>query len=152
MQNQKLALLRAALTDNVQGIGPVRNADIYGAMIDSPWLSITPDMVQKEGLSNSLSATNPSLETSAGYISPRDANLITTFGIPSEYTDVFTQDPYTFKDPEFASKDQKNATIEGVAGPVSDPNEYNDIKKRADKTAKKKITFEDLVLKSKGIE
>jgi thioredoxin-related protein len=91
----------------------------------------------------------PRTKTEKGYLSANDLNTITKLGIPSEYTEVFTND----KIPNYTVTENQLAAMKyGSAGPVADAEEYEDIKKRADKTAKKKLTFRDLVLKSKGIE
>jgi hypothetical protein len=88
------------------------------------------------------------IDTEKGPISVNDLNAITKLGIPAEYTEVFTQEEL----PDNFTGNQYVASVLGSAGPVADAEEYEDIKKRADKTAKKKLTFRDLVLKSKGIE
>jgi hypothetical protein len=88
------------------------------------------------------------IDTEKGPISVNDLNVITKLGIPAEYTEVFTQE----KLPNNFTENQYVANLLGAAGPVADAEEYEDIKKRADKTAKKNLTFRDLVLKSKGIE
>ena len=175
---RSLQLLPYAYADNVSGFGPVVNADVYNAMIaESPWynMGITPQETIKQaqkGSANlgSLPSTEsnynykeltgpwglihnwqdfPRTKTEKGYLSANDLNTITKIGIPSEYTEVFTND----KIPNYTVTENQLAAMKyGSAGPVADAEEYEDIKKRADKTAKKKLTFRDLVLKSKGIE
>jgi hypothetical protein len=158
---RKLNLLQIRLNtpENVSGVGPVRNADIYASMMEkSPWLGIRSYMeedIQPYGMTpktgtlgvNEETSTEPVIKTPAGYISVNDANKITTYGIPAEYTETFTQKPwvdYDFILPglnkvQYAK--QKNASENAVAGPVSDGEEYADLKERADKTAKKKFNI-----------
>lgn len=133
---------------NISGIGPVRNADIYASLINSPWLEIGAKHYLGGNLTSMMSK-NPKIWTPEGYISQKDANLITMYGIPSEYTKDFVQDPFFMGEEEFSTKRQRDASYYKNAGPVKDSEEYADIKKRADKTAKKEMTFEELVKKSK---
>lgn len=164
---RKLNLLQIRLNtpENVSGVGPVRNADIYASMMEkSPWLGIRSYMeedIQPYGMTPKAGpnkSTEPVIKTPAGYISVNDANKITTYGIPAEYTEAFTQEPWVDYDFILPGQNkvqyakQKNASENAVAGPVSDGEEYADLKERADKTAKKNLTFEDILLKSKGLD
>lgn len=136
---------------NVRGVGPVRNADVYASLIDSPWLEIGA----KNSLGGDLTSMmdkNPKIWTPQGYISQRDLNLITMYGIPSEYTKDFVQEPFPMGESEFATRENKNASYYKEAGPVKDGDEYAELKRRADKTAKKEMTFEELKKKSKEIK
>lgn len=167
----KLLQIRLNTPENVRGVGPVRNADIYASMMErSPWLGIRSYMeenIQPYGMTplkgpfgwiSTEKSTEPVIKTPAGYISVNDANKITTYGIPAEYTEAFTQEPWVSKDfilPGQRREQQRKqwqASENAVAGPVSDGEEYADLKKRADKTAKKNLTFEDILLKSKGLD
>lgn len=150
-------LVRKMLSDyfnnpqNVSGIGPVRNADVYASLIDSPWLEIgAKNSLGGKGIS--LMSKNPKIWTPQGYISEQDLNLITMYGIPSEYTKDFVQEPFPMGEAEFATKEQRDASYRKEAGPVKDGDEYAELKRRADKTAKKEMTFEELKKKSKEIK
>jgi hypothetical protein len=153
------------MPSNIKGFGPVVNADVYNAMIaKSPWyLMEVPaserlvDAQDKSAQMLSLPRGEnfsqwmdyPLVKTDKGYISPNDINVMTQYGVPSEKTDIFTQEAL----PQWEVTNRQLAAMQDAsAGPVSDSEEYADIKKRADKTAKKKLTFDELVKKSKEVK